>query len=53
MARRGKPDVVPCRGTGETLEAECDDYATKPVELPLLLGMIQRLTAKSEKHERE
>ncbi|MGC9946586.1 MAG: response regulator [Bryobacteraceae bacterium] len=26
------------------LEAGCDEYATKPVDLPLLLGMIERLT---------
>lgn len=29
----------------KALEAGCDDYATKPVELPLLLGIIERLTA--------
>ncbi|HLY19965.1 MAG TPA: response regulator [Bryobacteraceae bacterium] len=28
----------------KALEAGCDDYATKPVDLPLLLGIIERLT---------
>ena len=29
----------------KALEAGCDDYATKPVDLPQLLDIIQRLTA--------
>ena len=29
----------------KALEAGCDDYATKPLDLPLLVGMIERLTA--------
>jgi len=29
----------------KALEAGCDDYATKPVNLPLLLGIIDRLSA--------
>ena len=29
----------------KALEAGCDGYATKPVDLPALLGMIQALTA--------
>ena len=47
----------------KALDAGCDDYATKPVDLPLLLGMIERLTGGLEgtaglslevkKHERE
>ncbi len=28
----------------KALEAGCDDYATKPVNLPLLLAIIERLT---------
>ena len=28
----------------KALEAGCDDYATKPVDMPLLVGMIERLT---------
>lgn len=28
----------------KALEAGCDEYATKPVDLPLLLEIIQRLT---------
>lgn len=28
----------------KALEAGCDDYATKPVNLPVLLGIIDRLT---------
>jgi len=27
----------------KALEAGCDDYATKPVDLPLLVGIIERL----------
>lgn len=27
----------------KALEAGCDEYATKPVNLPLLIGMIERL----------
>jgi CheY-like chemotaxis protein len=30
----------------KALEAGCDDYATKPVDLPLLMGMIRRLTSR-------
>ncbi len=29
----------------KALEAGCDEYATKPVDLPLLIGMVERLTA--------
>ena len=32
----------------KALEAGCDEYATKPVDLPLLIGMIERLTAGAE-----
>jgi two-component system cell cycle response regulator DivK len=28
----------------KALEAGCDDYATKPVDMPFLVGMIERLT---------
>jgi len=28
----------------KALEAGCDDYATKPVDLPLLLEIVERLT---------
>jgi two-component system, cell cycle response regulator DivK len=28
----------------KALEAGCDDYATKPLDLPLLVDMIERLT---------
>jgi len=28
----------------KALEAGCDDYATKPVDLPLLVGILERLT---------
>ena len=27
----------------KALEAGCDEYATKPIDLPLLVGMIERL----------
>ena len=48
----------------KALEVGCDDYATKPVDLPLLVGMIERLTGglggpasrpvpRVKKHERE
>ena len=30
----------------KAMEAGCDDYATKPVDLPALLDMIERLTGK-------
>ena len=33
----------------KALEAGCDDYATKPVDLPLLLAMIERLTGGRER----
>ena len=32
----------------KALEAGCDDFATKPVDLPLLVGMIERLTGGAE-----
>lgn len=33
----------------KALETGCEDYATKPVDLPLLLGIIERLTGGVEK----
>src|SRR5450755_3371528 len=33
----------------KALQAGCDDYATKPVDLPVLLGIIERLTGGVEK----
>jgi two-component system cell cycle response regulator DivK len=32
----------------KALEAGCDDYATKPVELPLLVEIVERLTGGRE-----
>jgi two-component system, cell cycle response regulator DivK len=37
----------------KALEAGCDEYATKPVDLPRLLGMIERLTGMREGGGRE
>jgi CheY-like chemotaxis protein len=34
----------------KALQAGCDEYATKPVDLPLLIGMIERLTAGAREH---
>ena len=37
----------------KALEAGCDDYATKPLDLPLLVGMIERLARAPEGIGRE
>ena len=34
---------------GKALEAGCDDYDTKPIELPRLLGKIEALLSRGEK----
>ena len=36
----------------KALEAGCDDYATKPVNLPVLLGIIERVTAAAQPTQR-
>ncbi|HXM42560.1 MAG TPA: response regulator [Bryobacteraceae bacterium] len=36
----------------KALEAGCDDYATKPVDLPHLMGMIERLTGRPRAADR-
>jgi CheY-like chemotaxis protein len=32
----------------QAIEAGCDDYDTKPIELPRLLGKIETLLGRSE-----
>ena len=31
----------------KALEAGCDEYATKPIDLPLLLAIVERLSGRS------
>lgn len=36
---------------GKATEAGCDDYDSKPIELPRLLGKIELLLSKAQRHE--